>query len=228
MPPQHLDEKIKIIWFLPTAATLLLIWIILSGVMFFALGEQEVMGMHKQLFSVLLFFFIALFLAGPIYAYTHLEYISFTYEMTEREFVIRQGIITRHTSVIPYNRIQNVNSTRTLIERFLGLATLQIETAGTNPSASEGLLPGISKKDSLIAEIMQNVEHFKKLQAAPNGAVAKTERQILGEILLELVQIKHNLQQLNTREPKGEMTLVPPSINWRNIRPGHSGVNKGK
>jgi hypothetical protein len=76
--------------------------------------------------------------------------------------------------------------------------------------AAEGILPGVSNKDELIREIMDRVETEKaRGDILHNGSGAPaalrhpnhaseglpSERQLLADILKEIVQLKHQLQQ---------------------------------
>ena len=203
MPPQYLDSRVKLAWFIPTVIALLVIWLIATVAVFGLANDEFVFGLTKPLFSIVLFIFLGVVVGGPVYLYNHVEYMSFTFELAEHEFIIRQGVITRHTTVIPYNRIQNINTTRTLLERILGLASLQIETAGSNPHTSEGELPGVSKKDVLISEIMQRVERTKKARILPNGTV-KSEQEVLGDILKELRELNNSIKHGSLRHANGK------------------------
>ncbi len=79
---------------------------------------------------------------------------------------------------------------------MLGLATLEIETAGSSHLASEITLPGISDKETLIHRLMQLVEKAKNasgLEARQEGADAG---QLLSGILKELKLISYQLHQI--------------------------------
>ena len=235
---RHLDPKVKLVWFVPPAAILLVLWLAVSIALFVFGVESPISGLSRLVFAVGLFLFILIFIAGPIYAYNHVEYMSFTYELTPKEFILRQGVFTRQTTVIPYARIQNINTQRTVLERLLGLATLGIDTAGTNPNMAEGLLPGVSNKDALIREIMDRVEKEKaqgghlddlgdhtKSPALPAPAAygadaLPSERQLLADILKELVQLKHLLQQRESASPARPSQPVHSPENWaRHVPP---------
>lgn len=229
---RHLDPKVKWVWFIPPAAVLLVLWLAVLVALFVGGVDSPFSGLSRTAFAGGLFLFIALFVAGPIYAYNHIEYMSFTYELAPKEIIIRQGVFTRQTAVIPYARIQNINTQRTVLERLMGLASLGIDTAGTNPNMSEGLLPGVSKKDELIREIMDRVEKEKArgdgsaersggLGGAGAGASSSassasagldglpSEKQLLSDILKELVQLKHLLQQRESASPT--RPSIPPA-----------------
>jgi uncharacterized membrane protein YdbT with pleckstrin-like domain len=215
MAPRHLDKKIKIIWFLPTALVILVLMLIIFLVLFFVEGDRFVFfGMDKITFLLAGFLLLIVLIGFPSYLWIHLEYISFTYELTEKELVIRQGILTRKTIVIPYEKIQNVNSTRTVLERLLGLATLTIETAGTNVGASEAFLPGITKKDILIKEIMGKVEQTKK-EKNENQKVNNPE-DLLNNILKELIRLNEKIDKIiEKKEEKGHHTK---NFDFKNIK----------
>ena len=57
-------------------------------------------------------------------------YRRFEYELTEDTLDIRSGVFNRREREIPYGRIQNVDSSRNVFQRLVGLAALSIETAG--------------------------------------------------------------------------------------------------
>ena len=89
------------------------------------------------------------------YIAARITYRNYQFEVTPSAFKKQYGIIHKQSSSIPYDRIQNVNVSRNLIDRLLGLAHLEIETAGNSgdsdrnvlggaSSSSEGYIPGIS------------------------------------------------------------------------------------
>ncbi|RNJ26144.1 PH domain-containing protein [Halosegnis longus] len=54
----------------------------------------------------------------------------FEYELTEDTFDVYSGVFSRRSREIPYHRVQNVDVTRNVVQRALGIAELAIETAG--------------------------------------------------------------------------------------------------
>ena len=68
------------------------------------------------------------FAAGAAYGVTY--YYRFEYELTEDTFDVSSGVFSRRSREIPYHRIQNVDVTQSVIQRLLGLATVNVETAG--------------------------------------------------------------------------------------------------
>ncbi len=202
--PRHLDAKVKLVWLLPSIAALGAIWLIVNLVVLIAQPDSVVLGLHGWGFTAAFTVFLFGVVGGTIYLYNHLEYVSFTYEMAEKEIIIRRGVFTRETTVIPYARIQNINTERSVVERLIGLASLFIDTAGTNIKGSEAHLPGVSHKDDLIRELMDHAEKAKRaLEKEMNGREAekdtRSEKALLADILKELVELNHSIQQ----SPKG-------------------------
>lgn len=70
----------------------------------------------------------------------------FRYEVADNEFKKEYGVISKSYTSIPYARIQNVNIKRSLLERMLGISTVEIQTAGNEMAGrAEGRIPGIDK-----------------------------------------------------------------------------------
>jgi hypothetical protein len=64
----------------------------------------------------------------------------------EHDVLYKSGVIATNTIVIPYNRVQHVALHEGLISRYLGLAKVEIFTAGGSSSDLE--IPGIDKEQA--------------------------------------------------------------------------------
>lgn len=69
------------------------------------------------------------------------RYIS--YQIRTHDMSFRRGVISRTVRTIPFNRVQHVSVSRGLIERWFGLATLTVNSAGPNVS-----IPGLRADDA--------------------------------------------------------------------------------
>lgn len=63
-------------------------------------------------------------------AYQLLYYRRFEYELDEDTLDIRSGVLSRRVREIPYRRVQNVDVSRNVVQRALGIAEVRVETAG--------------------------------------------------------------------------------------------------
>jgi membrane protein YdbS with pleckstrin-like domain len=70
-----------------------------------------------------------------------LQYRSWTYQIRDHQLWAERGVINRTTSVIPYVRIQHVDTRQDLVERTLGIARVVVFTAGIR--GAEIVLPGL-------------------------------------------------------------------------------------
>ena len=67
---------------------------------------------------------------GLALVYEFAYYRRYEYTFTSDTFDIRSGVLNRREREIPYGRIQNVDISRNVIQRLLGLSAIDIETAG--------------------------------------------------------------------------------------------------
>ncbi|AXG74680.1 PH domain-containing protein [Flavobacterium arcticum] len=81
------------------------------------------------------------------------------------DVVYRSGVITVNTIIIPYNRVQHVALHEGLLSRKLGLATIEIFTAGGN--SSDLKIPGLEKSH---AEKIKQLLVGKVLNQQPDEA----------------------------------------------------------
>lgn len=65
-----------------------------------------------------------------VFTYELAYFERFEYEFTDDTFDIRSGVISRREREIPYRRIQNVDISRNVIQRLIGIAAVSLETAG--------------------------------------------------------------------------------------------------
>lgn len=74
---------------------------------------------------------IAVFVIIAIIAY--LKYINFTFFLDEEneEFVIKKGILNKSRLGIPLDKIQQVNINQSLLQKFIGVHALEVDTAGS-------------------------------------------------------------------------------------------------
>ncbi len=58
-----------------------------------------------------------------------IEWWNFRYALTDRELVVRSGIVQRQERVVPYGRIQAINVSEAPLERVAGIVRVTVETA---------------------------------------------------------------------------------------------------
>ncbi len=93
-------------------------------------------------------------------------YESVTYLLTESEIVVTQGVWFRSKSIVPYNRVTNVEIHQGPVSRRFNVGTVSIQTAGySKPSSSIGR--------GAEAEIIY-IENFEELKDIIRSFLGKT------------------------------------------------------
>lgn len=93
------------------------------------------------------------------YTAARITYTNYQYKVTPTAFIKEYGIVHKNHATVPFATIENININRTLIDRLLGLAHVEIETAGTSGNAqkdivagiaatAEGYIPGLSRQEA--------------------------------------------------------------------------------
>lgn len=88
---------------------------------------------------------VALVLLALAAALPPIAYERWHYALRERDLWIRRGILLRSVSVIPYRRLQFVDTEQGPLARLFGLAELVVHTAAPGTS---GRVPGLDAEDA--------------------------------------------------------------------------------
>ncbi|QIG54351.1 PH domain-containing protein [Altererythrobacter sp. BO-6] len=79
---------------------------------------------------------------------------------TDRLRVVR-GLLFRHDTVVPFGRVQHIDVNQGPIERFFGIATLTLHTAGTHNASVN--LPGLG--ETLARDMREEIRSHIKREA---------------------------------------------------------------
>ncbi|MFB6122991.1 MAG: PH domain-containing protein [Haloferacaceae archaeon] len=112
------------------------------------------------------------------------RYRRYDYELTADTFDIRSGVFARRNREIPLRRIQNVDIRRGVVQRLLGIAAVDFETAGG--SETEAAIRYVSFEEA--TRLRDEIRRLKR-GAAADDADAAEERELLfslsdGDLLL--------------------------------------------
>jgi membrane protein YdbS with pleckstrin-like domain len=106
---------------------------------------------------------ILIFLVGLI-VFTKLSFNKKGYVFREHDTIYKSGLISETTTIIPFNRVQHVALHQGFISRKLGLASIELFTAGGSSSDLE--IPGLLLADAQIIKnlVSQKINPPKKEQ----------------------------------------------------------------
>jgi uncharacterized membrane protein YdbT with pleckstrin-like domain len=94
------------------------------------------------------------FIVGMIYSY--FRYHTLRYDIDEQGITMRWGILFRREVSLTYARIQDIQLSSNLVERWLGLAKIQLQTASGSSTAEmtvEGVREFAAMRDFLYSRM---------------------------------------------------------------------------
>lgn len=126
---------------------------------------------------------------------------NLSYEIAAERITIHKGILTKIKQNIPYRAITDFMLHRSLYDRFLGIASIKVQTAGQSqsPVGYEGKLAGLTNWDSLLETLRGKVKVL--YPASVNDSNAQFEYKVPGDtdktdlIIAELKAIREILER---------------------------------
>jgi putative membrane protein len=116
------------------------------------------------------------------------KYHTLRYEFDDDGVKMSWGILFRREIVLTYRRIQDIHVTRNIIQRWLGLAAVAVQTA-SGASGAEMTIEGLRDPEALrdfLYDRMRGARGDGDAQAPTDGAPADEALSLLREILGEL------------------------------------------
>jgi putative membrane protein len=121
---------------------------------------------------VLLFLLATLGLIALVGVYEYLYWKNFVYTIEEDGLKIVSGVISKNDRDIPLKRIQNIDINRNILQRMLGIAKADIETAGGGQT--EASLKYIEYEEA--QRLQKDVRELKNRRKSDTSKPGKKER----------------------------------------------------
>lgn len=122
--------------------------------------------------SNLLWWIPSAILTGPYYR-------SLGYEIHDDEIVMRVGVWTRSVKHVPFRTVTNVTVKRGVLDRLLGIGTIDIQTAGiSGANTAEQSLTGLENAQEVYELIAARLRRF---QGAMSPTMSQEERPLVPE-----------------------------------------------
>ena len=123
---------------------------------------HEITRPHPRLMQ---YYLLTAPLTGPLSPFVLLplffKYHTLRYEFDDRGVSMKWGILFRREILLTYRRIQDIHLTRNIVQRWLGLATVSLQTASGSTGAEmniEGILEADALRDYLYGK-MRGARH---------------------------------------------------------------------
>lgn len=148
-------------------------------------------------------------LTGPLFPILivpkYFRYHTMRYRFDEDGISMRWGILFRRETHLTYTRIQDIHLTSNLIERWLGLARIQVQTASGSSSA-EMTIEGIKQYELVRDFIYSKMRgHTASPETPAVGPAPPADP--LAEVAACLREVSHELRELrhdrNLRKDRG-------------------------
>jgi uncharacterized protein len=150
--------------------------------------ERQIFSIHRPSPALFKYYVLSSFLFGPFFlfplVYLYFRYHTMRYEFDEEGISMRWGILFRREITLTYARIQDIHLTSNVIERWLRLARIQIQTASASAAAEmtiEGLHEFETVRDFLYTK-MRGVRAGQATTAAPKDDLASALREVAAEL----------------------------------------------
>ncbi|WP_137287045.1 PH domain-containing protein [Halorussus salinisoli] len=126
-----LNPRVRLVWGVGAVVTALIVGVVATVVDRFVLGIGLWVGLAVAAAALVL---------GVVLAV--LRYRAWRFEVRDDDVYLERGVLTRVNTVVPFVRVQHVDTQRGPVERTLGLASVVVYTAGSR--GADVTIPGLT------------------------------------------------------------------------------------
>lgn len=134
------------------------------------------------------------------------RYSTMRYRFTPDGVSMRWGILFRREIIIQYARIQDIHLRSNVVERWLGLARVLVQTASGNATA-EMTLEGLKEFEAVRDFLYARMRGVREQPAGPAGEEAELAG-VLREVAAEVRALRETLAGGAARGASGEVDRV--------------------
>lgn len=134
------EKRMVFLWFLQTS----IIFTVFSGVIS---GAVSVL-MQEATATI----FLTLLTAGNLFSALHTvyRYRSWNYEIRDDHLYLEHGVFVKVKTMVPFVRIQHVDTQKSVVDRLLGVSSVVVYTAGSR--GSDVSIPGVVPEEGDILQ----------------------------------------------------------------------------
>jgi putative membrane protein len=140
-----------------------------------------------------------------------IRYHTLRYRFDEEGVGVSWGYFFRHESHITYDKIQDIHVDRGLLERWLGLGTVEVQTAAGSAGA-EISLPGLVDYDPVRDYLYARMRGAHDEGAEPAPAAAEGEAEALALLRGIRDEVARLGERLGGAAPRGRLVAPPPRV----------------
>ncbi len=172
-----------------------------------SLSPEEIFVIERPDSALMSYYVLASLVAGPFFPFVlvplYFRYHTMRYRFSDEGVSMRWGILFRKEINLTFARIQDIHLTSNFVERWLGLARIQIQTASGSASA-EMVIEGITEVRALRDFLYSRMRGAKGLSVpaastagavAPGSAPSSEVASVLRDAVAELRAIRTVLER---------------------------------
>lgn len=118
--------------------------------------------------ALLTYYALMSLLSGPGFPFVFVplvcKYLTLRYHFDDKGVSMRYGVLFRREVLLTYRRIQDIHLTHNIVQRWLGLATVSVQTA-SGSSGAEMAIEGVLEADALRDFLYQQMRGARGLDA---------------------------------------------------------------
>ncbi len=94
-------------------------------------------------------------LAVPAIFRSVVKYATYRYRVTGDELLIQSGLLHKHRRIIPLDRVQNIDTSQSALQRLFGMAELRVETASGDSADATLTVLARDRAEAVRAELLR-------------------------------------------------------------------------
>lgn len=175
-------------------------------------ADDAILSITRPHADLMKYYLIASFVIPPIFPILliigAIRYRTMRYKFTDEGISMSWGLLFRKEIIIQYSRIQDIHLRSNMVERWLGLSKVLVQTASGSASAEmtlEGLKEFEAVRDFLyhrMRGVKDDVRAEVSAPAVSNDGVVPTDElaQVLREVASEIRGLRDELAERRDRD----------------------------
>lgn len=166
------------------------------------IDESAVFAIERPAPSLMTYYVLVSFMAGPFFFLPliplYFRYHTLHYRFDDEGISMRWGVLFRREITLTYARIQDIHLRSNVIERWLNLARIEVQTASGSAGA-EMTLEGLHEFEAIRDYLYGRMRGSRSDRAEPAaGTTGGLEIGMAGELVRALREVTAELRAIRT------------------------------
>jgi membrane protein YdbS with pleckstrin-like domain len=140
--------------------------------------QQRIFALERPSPKLMTYYALCCLLTGPLFPIViipnYFKYHTLRYRFDNEGISMRWGILFRREVILNYSRIQDIHLSSNIIERWLGLARVQIQTASGSASA-EMTIEGLEEFEAIRNFLYSKMRGLKEKHSETSATAGPSD-----------------------------------------------------